>query len=422
MSLFGMMRTSVSGMQAQANRLSAVADNIANSDTTGYKRYSTEFSQLVSPGVQSTNSSQVGSGGVLTDLRQSIVEQGTFTYTSSATDLAIDGNGFFVVEDSAGTSYLTRSGSFVPDGDGFLVNSAGMALTGYSLENGPVSVVANGYDGLEKVSIIEHDLIATPTSFGTFQANLPADGDIATAALPSSNAATAEFDHKTSLITYDNLGATKLVDIYFTKSAAGEWEVAVYDQADAAPITGFPYASGPLATETLTFDLTTGALAAASANDISFTVPNGAATTIDLAEMTQLAVNYTVFEAETNGNAPSPITGIDINADGTLYARFGDGSFRALYRIPLANVASPDQLTAQTGSIFLQSQDSGDVQIGFAGEGSMGNIIPSALEQSNVDLAEELTTMIQSQRGYTANSKVFQTGSDLMDVLVNLKR
>ena len=105
-----------------------------------------------------------------------------------------------------------------------------------------------------------------------------------------------------------------------------------------------------------------------------------------------------------------------------MYARFGDGSFRALYRIPLANVASPDQLTAQTGSIFLQSQDSGDVQIGFAGEGSMGNIIPSALEQSNVDLAEELTTMIQSQRGYTANSKVFQTGSDLMDVLVNLKR
>jgi len=138
--------------------------------------------------------------------------------------------------------------------------------------------------------------------------------------------------------------------------------------------------------------------------------------------MTQLAADYIPFVAEVNGNSPSPIKKIDFDDDGTVYARYQDGSFRALYQIPLATVVSADRLTAETGSIFVESQNSGSVQLGFAGQGGLGIIVPSALEQSNVDLAEELTAMIQSQRGYTANSKVFQTGSDLMDVLVNLKR
>ncbi len=422
MGLFGMMRTSVSGMQAQANRLSTVADNIANSDTTGYKRYHTEFSQLVSPGVQSINTSDVGSGGVLTDLRQAVSQQGTLSYTSSVTDLAIDGNGFFVVQDSAGSPYLTRAGSFVPNADGELVNSAGMRLTGYSLENGPVSAVANGYDGLVPVSIVESDLLADASTQGVFQANLPSVTTVSAASPPSANLATSEFDQKTSLVVYDNLGATRLVDVYFTKTAAETWEVAVYDQADAAPGTGFPYTAGPLATDTLSFDATNGALTGASPNSITFTVANGQPATIDMSGMTQLAADYTVFEADVNGNSPSPIKQVDIDQNGTLFARYGDGSFRALFQIPLASVTSPDQLKAETGSIFTESPESGDVQIGFPGDGNLGVVVPSAVEQSNVDLAEELTTMIQSQRGYTANSSVFQTGSDLLDVLVNLSR
>lgn len=422
MGLFGMMRTSVSGMQAQANRLSSVADNIANSDTTGYKRSYTEFSQLVSPGVQSVNTSEVGSGGVLTDLRQSVSEQGTLSYTSSVTDLAIDGNGFFVVRDSSGAPFLTRAGSFVPDAEGRLINSSGMRLAGYSLESGPVSAVANGFDGLEEVSIVESDLIAAPSTQGVFQANLPSNLPISAGPTAGANLATSTFDQKTSLVMYDNLGDTKLVDVYFTKTAADSWEVAVFDQADAAATTGFPYSSAPLSLDTLSFDLTIGGLAAGSPNEIALTIPNGVPATIDLSGMTHLAAEYTVFEAEVNGNAPSPIKQVDIDQDGTLYARYGDGSFRALYQIPLASVTSPDQLQAQTGSIFSESQESGSVQIGFPGDGNLGVIVPSALEQSNVDLAEELTTMIQSQRGYTANSSVFQTGSDLLDVLVNLSR
>ncbi|MGI9353869.1 MAG: flagellar hook protein FlgE [Rhizobiaceae bacterium] len=422
MSLLGMIRTSVSGMQGQANRLSAVADNIANSDTTGYKRYYTEFSQLVSPGVQSVNSSEIGSGGVLTDVRQSVSQQGTLNYTNSVTDLAINGNGFFVVRDTSGFPYLTRAGSFVPDAEGRLVNASGMRLAGYSLENGPAAPVANGYNGLQDVSIVDTDLVASPSSQGVFQANLPSGESVSTAPLPSGNTAASEFDQKTSLVVYDNLGASQLVDIYFTKSAADSWEVAVFNQADAAPTTGFPYATGPIATETLTFDLTSGNVAYGSANEITFTIPNGVPATVDLSGMTQLATDYAVSRAEVNGNAPSPIKQVDIDQDGTVYARYSNGAFRALYQIPLATVTSPDRLQAESGNVFFESQESGDVQLGFAGDGARGMVVPSALEQSNVDLAEELTTMIQSQRGYTANSKVFQTGSDLLDVLVNLTR
>jgi flagellar hook protein FlgE len=138
--------------------------------------------------------------------------------------------------------------------------------------------------------------------------------------------------------------------------------------------------------------------------------------------MTQLGMEYTELRVEASGNAPSGIESIEIGSDGTMYAQYENGSFRELYRIPLANVQSPDMLTALPGNVYTPSSDSGDLQMGFPGSGGLGSMISGALENSNVDIAEELTNMIESQRSYTANSKVFQTGADLMDILVNLKR
>src|SRR5690606_13730136 len=121
-------------------------------------------------------------------------------------------------------------------------------------------------------------------------------------------------------------------------------------------------------------------------------------------------------------NAPSTIDKVEISRDGTVYARYKDGGTKALYKIPLASVTSPDQMTALAGNVYSQSSESGQVSVGFANQGKLGSIVSGALENSDVDIAEELTSMISAQRSYTANSKVFQTGSDLMDVLVNLKR
>ncbi|MCR4264804.1 flagellar hook protein FlgE [Nitratireductor sp. ZSWI3] len=418
MGLYGMMRTGVSGMAAQSNRLSAVADNIANSSTNGYKRAQAEFSSLVLP----SSGGSYNSGGVTTSIRYAISQSGPLQYTTSGTDLAIEGGGFFVVQDSSGQPFLTRAGSFVPNAEGELVNAAGYKLMGYSYASGVPAVTANGYAGLEAVVIAQSELVATPSRNGTLTANLPSSGTaVAAADLPSANAATATYSHKTSLVAYDNLGGKKLLDVYMTKTGPDTWEVAVYDRADAAPNTSFPYANPALATTTLTFDPANGKLDGTSPTDITLTVPGGDALTLDLSSVTQLDTGFTVT-GNVDGSAPYSIDSVEIGADGTIYAQYADGSMRALYRIPIADVQSPDRLQVITGNVFSESADSGGVQLGFPGEGGMGKVVSGALESSNVDIAQELTDMIEAQRNYTANSKVFQTGSDLMELLVNLKR
>jgi flagellar hook protein FlgE len=426
-----MMRTGVSGMAAQSTRLATVADNIANSGTNGYKRASVEFSSLLIP---SSGSSYV-SGGISTQVRYDISRAGNLQYTTSATDLAIKGDGFFVVQDANGSPFLTRAGSFVPDGEGRLVNAAGFYLMGYSYENGVPSPVANGFAGLEPVTISGQELTATPTTSGTFSANLPYTSPVWTGTLPSANTMTeTELQTgleqgsivKSSLIVYDNVGAEALLDVYFTKTAANQWEVTAYYQPDATASTSFPYASGPLITDTLTFDPTIGKLDVAGGSptnlSIDLTGLNGQIVDLDLSSMTELATDYTPGEAQMNGNAPAAVEQILIGDDGNIYAQYANGSMTALYQLPLANVQSPDQLNVLPGNVFSTGLESGDVRIGFATEGGLGSIVSGAVENSNVDIATELTSMIESQRNYTANSKVFQTGSDLMDVLVNLKR
>ncbi|MDX8536379.1 MULTISPECIES: flagellar hook protein FlgE [Mesorhizobium] len=417
MSLYGMMRTGVSGMNAQANRLSTVADNIANSDTTGYKRSSAEFSTLIMPGTGGA----YNSGGVTTTIRSAISSQGVLQYTTSVSDLAVNGDGFFVVQDPSGTPYLTRAGAFVADAQGRLVNAAGYQLMAYSYANGDPAATANGFEGLEPVQISDQEMTATPSTEGVFSGNLPAGATPPAGPLPSSNSATAEYTSKSSLVAYDNLGNKVLLDVYFTNTGSGAWQVSVFDQSKATAGTSFPYTGGALASANLTFDTTTGKLTGATTG-ISFTVPNGSTLDLDMSKLTQLGTGFTVSEAEVNGNAPSTIEKIQIGQDGIIYAQYEDGSTKPLYKIPLADVTSPDRLTALPGNVYAQSTDSGAVRIGFANEGKLGSIVSGALENSNVDIAEELTNMIAAQRSYTANSKVFQTGSDLMDVLVNLKR
>jgi flagellar hook protein FlgE len=420
MGLYGTMRTSVSGMAAQANRLSAVSDNIANVSTTGYKRATMEFSSLV----LDSGGSEYVSGSVEAHKRFAISEQGARNFTTSVTDLAIKGEGFFVVSSENGQTYLTRAGSFVPDGSGDLVNAAGYKLMGYSLANGAPSIVANGTAGLEVVNISAVALQANASTEGSFKANLPLNSAVvAPADLPSANAATAQFTALTSVVAYNSVGTQITLDIYSSNLGGGDWEIAVFNRADAAPGGGFPYAGGDLATQTLTFDLANGQLDPLSATSITVPVPNGANLVLDMTGTSNLDAGYTLLAApDINGNGPSPVDRIEIAEDGTLFTVFESGTRIATYQIPLADVASPDNMQPLSGNVFVPTAASGDILIGFPGEGGFGTMVSGALEQSTVDLASELTTMIEAERNYTANSKVFQTGSELMEVLVNLKR
>jgi flagellar hook protein FlgE len=291
---------------------------------------------------------------------------------------------------------------------------------GYNIKNGAQpNVVANGLGNLEVVNIAQQSLLGNPTTqAGISSANLDSNAAI--------SAGPPNFTSKTSVITYDNIGNPVKLDMYMFKTAANTWDVQIYNSAGAAAGGGFPYAAGSQlgTTQTFTFDVSAtgkGRLAAASPTSINFTIPGGSPFTFDMSSMTQVADEFQ-FKATTNGNAPSALDRVEVSSDGTMYSIFDDGTRIASYKIPLATVPSPDNLSPEVGNVYSISTNSGNIQVDFAGNSGLGTIKPEALEASNVDLANELTAMIESQRSYTANSKVFQTGADLLDVLVNLKR
>ena len=280
MSIFGSMKTAVSGMNAQANKLSTVSDNIANVNTTAYKSASASFSSLILP----SGGGNYNSGSVETNVSYSVTQQGDAISTSSGTDLSIRGAGFFVVQAADGSTVLTRAGDFTPDANGNLVNSAGYTLMGYSYASGAPAVVVNGFDGLVPINVNQSGLANSPSTSGSFTGNLNSGATVvvpsATEGLPStgytgstSTAAVTANTQKSSVVGYDKLGNTVMYDIYYTKTAdakpadntttpvtpatSGTWEVAVYRNADANTSgsgSSFPYSSAPVATSTLKFD------------------------------------------------------------------------------------------------------------------------------------------------------------------------
>ncbi|MBR0699744.1 flagellar hook protein FlgE [Bradyrhizobium sp. 62B] len=409
MSLYGVMRTGVSGMNAQSNKLSTVSDNIANVNTTGYKRASTEFSSLI----LKSGSGNYDSGAVETSVRYAISDAGNYHFTTSTTDLAVQGNGFFVVQDANGNNFLTRAGAFVPDNTGNLVNTAGFQLMGYNIANGAVpNVAANGFGGLQVINVNQMALQAAPSTKATVAANLdPSATAIAAPAGP------ANYTSKTSMVTYDNIGNAVTLDVYAAKTGANTWDIQVYNGATALTTAG--------PATTFTFDVTAtgkGKLAAASPTALSVAIPGGsAAFNIDLSAMTQVAAAFD-FKATVDGNAPSSVEKVNIDDKGIVTAVLKNGTTLPSFQIALATVPSPDHLTPEVGNVYSPNLESGNVQVGLAGQGGLGTVKSGALEDSNVDLADELTSMIEAQRGFTANSKSFQTGADLLDVVVNLKR
>ena len=390
MSLYGVLRTGASGMTAQSNKLSTIGDNIANSDTAGYKRTSTQFSALL----LENSGTNYNSGAVETTVRTSVSEAGPTTYTTSDSDLAINGEGFFVVSDADGTNYLTRAGNFVEDAStGNYVNAAGFSLMGYDLSGTGGTV--NGYAGLVPVNMSSYDMVATPTTTGTFSTNLPQDAAVGAT-------------YNSSVQVYDNAGGLVTVNFSYAKTAANAWTLTT---------------TPPGTVNNLTFDATTFTLTSTGTINVDLTAqtPAGRNISFDISGITQFTAEYDP-SATANGNEPSAVESVEFADDGTVYAVYGDGSKLAAFQVPLATVASPDNLQQLSGGVFETTNTSGDVQIGTAGLGGLGTITDGALEQSNVDLASELTEMIVAQRSYTANSKVFQTGSDLLEVLMNLKR
>ena len=421
MSLFGTLNTGVSGMAAQANMLSTIGDNIANSSTTGYKRATAEFETILG----SQSASSYTAGNVSTQTRYGVGTQGQLSSTASVTDLAVQGRGFFVVKGSNGVTALTRAGSFVPDASGNLVNTAGYSLMGYNLTDGS-SATANGTGGLQVINLSKQSLTANASTAGSLVYNLSSNAAAVTSGANTSN---TTYTSKTSVAAYDNLGNAVTFDVYLTKTGTdangnNTWQASVFNQANAAKGGGFPYSSGPISNQTLTYSSTNGRLMAVDGKPsplaLSVQVPNGQPLTLDLSQSTQLATDFNVTSAVVNGSGASKLDHVTIGDDGTVTSVYANGIQQTTYRIPLADVPSEDHLTPLTGNIYEPGLGSGTMTIGTATMGSLGNIKSNELENSTVDLATELTNMIATQRSYGANAKVIQASSDLLKVVDQL--
>lgn len=412
MGVFGMMRTSLSGMNAQSDRLSAVADNVANASTIGYKKAITQFSDLVIN--QGFNGYQ--SGGVQTHTRFDVGTGGGMRNTGDAQDLSIQGNGFFLVTDKAdgtGSVVLTRAGDFRPDKHGNLRNSAGYYLLSRDDSHAIVNV-GNSGDLLQK---------SEATKNLNLQGNLPFNQK-SVKHEPFDPQDPDSYSHKTSCTVTGSHGESVVVDVYFVKTDKG-WSLYVPTTITVGKeVTKDDFKPNglPLNFDAHTGDLTQDVLgsvivhenaADTKGSQIDFKVDKSKLRNSgDAYEMTPIA----------DGHADGYFKSYTIDETGHLVLNLTNGKSVSKGQIQVATVEAPSKLLSKSGTVFQRTPDVGVTMIGYPGSGLFGNIENQQLEQSNADIATELTDMIEAQRTYTSNSKVFQTGSELMDAVINMIR
>jgi flagellar hook protein FlgE len=414
----GSFSAGLSGLNANGTYLSVIGNNLANINTVGFKSSSVTFQDLVSQtvGGSSLNPMQVGLG-VTTGAISPVFSQGAIENTREATNVAIQGNGFFVVRGSGGNSY-TRAGNFTFNSEGKLVTPDGQFVQGYAV-NGTTGTIVAGQVG--DITVPPGVLRApqATTSFFT-QANL------------SSGAATGD-TFPTAVQIYDSLGAPHIATITYTKqAAAGTWnyDVTVPGADITGGTAGTPVSIG---TGTVVFDAA-GTLTSPTTDVTINTVAtwkNGAAASTlnwDLIDangtpsLTGFVAASSNSSITQNGSAPGMIDNISITADGTIMATFGAGQTKPIAQLALATFNNPKGLLKLGSSRYGESQSAGIANIGVAGSGGRGTLIGSALEGSNVDIAQEFTNMILAQRGYQANSKTITVSDELLVETLALKR
>jgi flagellar hook protein FlgE len=413
------MFAGVSGLAAQSNALGMISDNIANVNTIGYKGTSARFSTLVTQAATQTTHTP---GGVMSSPYAFINRQGLLQGSSSGTDLAVAGQGFFVVNEAANPGYgddfyFTRAGSFNPDQNGNLVNAAGYFLQGFNLGNGAPPPSSSTFTGLETVNISNLSGSAAATTAISLGVNLPS-----TAAVTDSFSVTAQ--------VFDSLGNAHDMDVTFTKSATNTWSWAASDPSldGGATSSGSAVGSGDIVFDTDGTPLTFSPVAP-TITLTGFTTGAGNATiTLDLGTiagtdgLTQFAGNFTISNIDQDGVRFGNYTGITISDQGIVTALFDNGQRQDIYQLPLGMFRNPNGLEQKTGNVYLETDRSGNFQLNLAGNGGAGDIAPGALESSTVDLAEEFTKMIITQRAYSANTKVITTADEMLDELIRVKR
>ena len=400
-------RIALSGINAAADDLTVTANNLANVNTVGFKESRAEFQAVYSESSQSTSSAAIGSGVRLNDVSQQFA-QGNIDFTNNALDLAIGGEGFFVLAGDGALTY-TRAGNFRIDNDGFLVAPDSTRLQGYL----PTTLGQFNSGQLSDLQITTGANPPAATTSAEFNVNVPANASQPSVA-PFDPDVPATYNHSTSITIYDSLGNPHTQTLFFVKEAANNaWTsyVAVDGNTVGSQAVTFD-ASGQTATPV----------------GGSFTLPaydpaNGALPlnlTVDINGTTQFGGGFAVNAISQDGSATGTLTGLSIDSDGVLVARFTNGQSTAIGQISLALFSNPQGLQQIDGA-WAATVASGEPILGEANAGRFGNITSGALEASNVDLTEQLVNMITSQRNFQANAQMISTADNTTQTIINIR-
>ncbi len=430
MGVFSSLFTGVSGLNAQGEALGVIGDNIANANTIGFKASRAEFQDIVAKSLKGIlGGNQVGRG-VKIGAVNPILTQGNVDNTEKATDLAISGDGYFVLRGSDGETY-TRDGSFHFDREGYLVSNDGQRVQGFDTnEKGKV---------INKLADIRFPRSLIPAKGTTeLRLDLNLDSRVEVNAKQTFNPKDPHntSHYSTGVEIYDSQGNKHLVTLFFNKVADRNWEVR--GMADGKEVTGGKpdemaevysgkmtfTVDGKLDTEVTSksaFNFTGGAL-----QNQAIKIDFGDSVTTDKGKGVDGTKQYgkesDLITWKQDGAAAGTITNMSFNDEGVLTALYTNGQAQDLAQVSLAKFENPEALFKVGNNRMKESRDSGTASIGKAGHSGRGKLFAKSLERSTVDLALEFVNLIQNQRGFQANAKTITTTDELLGEVINLKR
>jgi flagellar hook protein FlgE len=431
------MNTGVSGLQAEDQALGVVGDNIANVNTVGFKSQRAVFEDVLGHSILAGTSSGLPGSGVRVGSVQQMFTQGSISNTGVSTDVALNGDGFFVVAgtvDGITGNFYTRAGQMNINADGYLVNPTGLQVQGYAANPDGTLQAAVTSLKVPTASLAPH-----ATEMATITANLDAsmtakDGAIITAPWDAQNPSVTS-NYSTSMTVYDSLGNSHTMDVYFRKTAANTYDYhALVDGNDMnppAPGTNVEIGTGTLAftTDGALNDVTTTTAISASFNgatgaqaitlDFGRTITQGGT---GLDGTTQFASASAVSSQSQDGYGSGDFSGVAIDGTGLVQGLFTNGQKIAIGQLAVAKFRSNDGLGRAGQNVWIETRESGTAAIGAASSGGRAAVTAGALEASNVDIATEFVGLIQHQRAFSANSKTITTADEMLQELINIKR
>jgi flagellar hook protein FlgE len=417
-------QSGLSGLNASAKNLDVIGNNVANSNTVGFKSSRAVFADVFASSLAGAGASNIGIGTKVSSVLQEFT-QGNITVTSNPLDLAINGRGFLRLDNNGAVAY-SRNGQLHLDEQGYIVNGDNLRLTGY-----PVDATGNIVASAPMPLQLSTSDIA-PHASGSMQATLNLDSRapvIDPLVTPFDPTIATSYTSSTAGAIYDSLGNAHTLTMYFSKTnTTGQWQI--HTTVDGGPVADVDLdgAAGPLAAgapATINFNNSGVLTTPMPLAGIEVTLPNGAVTPLkmelDYTGTTQYGSEFGVTALSQDGYTSGRLTGFNVSEKGIIQGRYSNGQANTLGQIVLANFANPQGLKSTGNNLWEETSSSGPAVVGTPLTGSLGSIQSAAIEDSNVDLSQELVNMIMAQRVYQANAQTIKTQDAVLQTLVNLR-